>query len=70
MGHWHGDSGFREKLTSGKYCAKDVPLSSKDGATCGMSMTEKQGGSDVRANMTEAKPVVPGKAAEGAPVAG
>lgn len=56
---------FREKLTSGKYCDKDVPISSKDGATCGMSMTEKQGGSDVRANMTEAKPVVPGKAAAG-----
>lgn len=56
---------FREKLTSGKYCAKDVPISSKDGATCGMSMTEKQGGSDVRANMTEAKPVVAGKAAAG-----
>eukprot|EP00438_Fugacium_kawagutii_P010351 Skav231981 [mRNA] locus=scaffold719:61956:73461:- [translate_table: standard] len=35
---------FREKLISGKYCSKDVPLSSKDGATCGMSMTEKQGG--------------------------
>jgi len=47
-----------------------VPISSKDGATCGMSMTEKQGGSDVRANMTEAKPVVPGKAAAGAPAAG
>ena len=30
-----------------------------------MSMTEKQGGSDVRANTTEATPVVPGKEASG-----
>ena len=29
----------------------------KDGATCGMAMTEKQGGSDVRANTTVATPL-------------
>ena len=30
--------------------------SSKSGALAGMGMTEKQGGSDVRANVTEARP--------------
>ena len=46
-----------QKLISCKYSGKDVPFHSKAGATMGMSMTEKQGGSDVRANMTEGKPV-------------
>jgi putative acyl-CoA dehydrogenase len=32
------------------------PLSQKRGALAGMGMTEKQGGSDVRANVTEARP--------------
>ncbi|CAJ1407875.1 unnamed protein product [Effrenium voratum] len=58
---------FARKLVSGEYCSKDLPLSQKTGATCGMSMTEKQGGSDVRANDTRATPVsaerpVPGDA--------
>ena len=32
------------------------PLTQKHGALAGMGMTEKQGGSDVRANLTEARP--------------
>jgi putative acyl-CoA dehydrogenase len=32
------------------------PLAQKRGALAGMGMTEKQGGSDVRANLTEARP--------------
>ncbi len=32
------------------------PVSQKRGALAGMGMTEKQGGSDVRANVTEARP--------------
>ena len=59
------DRGLKEKLIAGKYNPADIPLSSKDGATCGMSMTEKQGGSDVRANTTQATPVLPGKEASG-----
>lgn len=59
------DRGLKDKLIAGKYNPADIPLSSKDGATCGMSMTEKQGGSDVRANTTQATPVVPGKEASG-----
>jgi putative acyl-CoA dehydrogenase len=34
-----------------------VPAPDKRGALCGMGMTEKQGGSDVRANTTVAKPL-------------
>jgi len=34
-----------------------VPAPDKKGALCGMAMTEKQGGSDVRANTTTAMPV-------------
>jgi putative acyl-CoA dehydrogenase len=34
-----------------------VPAPDKRGALCGMGMTEKQGGSDVRANTTVARPV-------------
>ncbi|HCB07158.1 MAG TPA: DNA alkylation response protein [Nocardioides bacterium] len=36
------------------------PVSEKRGALCGMGMTEKQGGSDVRANVTEARPAADG----------
>ena len=43
---------FLDKVLTGKYDPADAPISSKEGATIGMSMTEKQGGSDVRANTT------------------
>ena len=43
-------------LTSRVYDPADVPVSSKGGVTCGMALTEKQGGSDVRANTTRAEP--------------
>jgi alkylation response protein AidB-like acyl-CoA dehydrogenase len=36
------------------YDERDVPDSEKKGVVLGMSMTEKQGGSDVRANTTHA----------------
>lgn len=36
--------------------------STKAGVLAGMGMTEKQGGSDVRANVTEARPTAPGDA--------
>ena len=44
-------------LTSTQYDPRLLPLSQKTGALCGMAMTEKQGGSDVRANTTFATPV-------------
>src|SRR5207247_2981749 len=39
------------------YDPRFVPAAEKDGALCGMAMTEKQGGSDVWANTTRADPV-------------
>ncbi|HEX6600343.1 MAG TPA: isovaleryl-CoA dehydrogenase [Gemmatimonadaceae bacterium] len=39
------------------YDARSIPAWDKAGNTIGMGMTEKQGGSDVRANTTRAKPV-------------
>ncbi|MCP2839650.1 acyl-CoA dehydrogenase family protein, partial [Salmonella enterica] len=36
------------------YDPRDVPIADKPGVTVGMGMTEKQGGSDVRANTTRA----------------
>src|SRR5204862_65554 len=44
-------------LTSNSYDPRLVPLADKAGALCGMAMTEKQGGSDVRANSTVARPL-------------
>jgi putative acyl-CoA dehydrogenase len=44
-------------LNSRSYDGSLRPSSLKEGATCGMAMTEKQGGSDVRANTTVATPL-------------
>ena len=43
-------------LTSTEYDPSLRPLVEKRGALCGMAMTERQGGSDVRANETLAEP--------------
>lgn len=45
------------KLLSTEYDVRDVPISQKKSIWLGMGMTEKQGGSDVRANETIAIPV-------------
>jgi putative acyl-CoA dehydrogenase len=47
---------FEPALTSAEYEPGLRPLREKRGALCGMAMTEKQGGSDVRANTTRAEP--------------
>src|SRR3546814_8246716 len=44
-------------ITSRTYDPSDQPMAEKLGAPCGMAMTEKQGGSDVRANTTVARPI-------------
>ncbi len=44
-----------QNLKKAVYDHRDLPLQDKTGATCGMSLTEKQGGSDVRANTTLAQ---------------
>lgn len=47
------------KLVGGRYDPALAPIGEKAGITVGMAMTEKQGGSDVRANATRAFPVEP-----------
>jgi putative acyl-CoA dehydrogenase len=47
-------------LASRSYRPALLPVAEKDGALCGMGMTEKQGGSDVRANTTWAEPAADG----------
>ena len=42
------------RVKSTTYDKRDIPAEEKKGATLGMFMTEKQGGSDVRANTTRA----------------
>jgi putative acyl-CoA dehydrogenase len=44
-------------LTATSYDPRLVPAAEKGSAICGMAMTEKQGGSDVRANTTVARPL-------------
>src|SRR5262249_13584667 len=43
------------RITSTTYDPRMIPATGKAGALCGMAMTEKQGGSDVRANSTTAR---------------
>lgn len=45
------------RLLSREYDARSVPIREKRGALIGMGMTEKQGGSDVRTNLSHATPV-------------
>jgi putative acyl-CoA dehydrogenase len=48
---WH------PRILAAAYDPRFIPATEKTGATIGMAMTEKQGGSDVRANTTSASPV-------------
>ncbi|MGW6196462.1 acyl-CoA dehydrogenase family protein [Kribbella sp. NPDC055110] len=45
------------QLASTQYDVRRLPVAEKFGVLAGMGMTEKQGGSDVRANLTTATPV-------------
>jgi putative acyl-CoA dehydrogenase len=47
---------WRGAIASTQYDARFAPLKEKSAVTLGMGMTEKQGGSDVRANTTRAEP--------------
>ncbi|MBP6010661.1 MAG: acyl-CoA dehydrogenase family protein [Alphaproteobacteria bacterium] len=47
---------WEPRITAGRYDASSQPAGTKRGVTIGMAMTEKQGGSDVRANTTKATP--------------
>jgi putative acyl-CoA dehydrogenase len=48
---------WEERFLSLDYDEASAPAEHKRGALCGMAMTEKQGGSDVRANTTTATPL-------------
>ena len=48
---------WEPRLTSTAYDPGLRPAADKAGALCGMAMTERQGGSDVRANVTVARPL-------------
>ncbi|WP_437882745.1 acyl-CoA dehydrogenase family protein [Pseudomonas sp. LRF_L74] len=45
------------KILSTRYDPRNLPIEQKQGVTIGMAMTEKQGGTDVRANTTRAYPL-------------
>ncbi len=45
------------RILAGRYDPASRPAAEKAGVTIGMAMTEKQGGSDVRANTTRAEPL-------------
>jgi putative acyl-CoA dehydrogenase len=49
-------------ILSREYDPRSLPVEQKRGALIGMGMTEKQGGTDVRANTTRAEPMAPGVA--------
>ncbi|HZW13434.1 MAG TPA: acyl-CoA dehydrogenase family protein [Noviherbaspirillum sp.] len=48
---------WEQKILARHYDWRNVPDAQKEGVTIGMAMTEKQGGSDVRANTTRALPL-------------
>jgi putative acyl-CoA dehydrogenase len=48
---------WEPRLTRASYDPRPIPAAEKRGAIAGMAMTEKQGGSDVRANTTVAAPM-------------
>jgi putative acyl-CoA dehydrogenase len=48
---------WEPRIRSTTYDPANLPASQKAGVTCGMALTEKQGGSDVRANTTRAEPI-------------
>ena len=50
---------WEPKVTTRAYDERFLPIEQKTGALMGMAMTEKQGGSDVRANTTRATPAEP-----------
>jgi putative acyl-CoA dehydrogenase len=60
------DTSYVKKLKCQQYDSRDIPMSEKASVTAGMSMTEKQGGSDVRANTTLAQPLEHGRTGPGA----
>lgn len=61
----YGYDDLVSKLSTFQYDHRNIPIDEKVAITAGMSMTEKQGGSDVRANTTTAQPEDPSKRGNG-----
>src|SRR4051812_48752461 len=55
---------WEPKILSSHYDGRNVPATSKPGGLVGMGMTEKRGGSGVRANTTRAEPIGGGAGGE------
>src|SRR5690606_262361 len=55
--------GWAEGVAACRYDPRELPATGKAGVTLGMGMTERQGGSDVRANITRATPSADGEGA-------
>jgi len=53
-------SAWLPKILSRQYDPRFIPWTEKTAVTLGMGMTEKQGGTDVRANTTRAEPIADG----------
>jgi putative acyl-CoA dehydrogenase len=51
---------WEPKIVAEDYDPRPLPIAEKRAATVGMAMTEKQGGSDLRANSTRAEPIAEG----------
>jgi len=51
-----GDA-WNQAINATEYDPRSLPIGQKTGATIGMTLTEKQGGSDLRANLTQARPM-------------
>ncbi len=52
---WFGS--IADKMYAETHDTRDLPISEKDAILIGMGLTEKQGGSDLRGTLTEARPV-------------
>ncbi len=48
---------WEPRIKASRYDPRFIPAAEKEGVTIGMAMTEKQGGSDIRANTTRAEPL-------------
>ena len=52
----HGSHAWLPRILADAYDPRPLPVAQKHSALIGMGMTERQGGSDVRANVTRAEP--------------
>jgi putative acyl-CoA dehydrogenase len=61
---------WQAKIVSRKYDPRPLPWWEKTGVTLGMGMTERQGGTDVRANITQATPISSGNGGDHVEISG